>query len=189
MSHTRVLFTASDREVARMDIRLGPCVPLQGRKKPLAGRLSQGWPEGPERLATLYEVLSGRPPQEAWSKSTLLRPGRLFVLSDAFVRKLAEIDSARVAAATDEERHEVLEEVARRWRPRVHAPAEWDDRRSQVDVLMAAWDAARAVMKSQRLYAWYGPGLSLWSQEKIKRVAERVVIDQPGRHDRRGGAG
>ncbi len=156
-----------------MDIAIGPCAPLAGRKRPLAGRFAQARPERQNGLEALFETLTGRPAAEAWAASESKGPGRLQVVSDRFFGALLEIESARRAANSDEARYEVYGPIAASWRERRRLAS---DRGSvsvtEMDVVQAAFEAGRARDKHQRLFAWFGPGMSLWSAGKVERVAE-----------------
>jgi hypothetical protein len=185
MKKTRVIFTASAREVARMDIALGPCFPLAGRKKPLSGRFAQEWPSTPAQIEALHASLVPDSLIGPWAAREDDPPGQLFTLSDEFVAALAHIDEERQAAASDEGRREVLASAAAAW----HRSLNSDDPQAQdhlfLDVLSAAYVAARATRKNQNVYAWFGPGIELWGPERMARAVERIQKEAASRpsHD------
>ncbi len=53
-----VVFTTPERELRRMDVATGPCVPTGGRRRPLAGPTRQDHGETPRHTAAL---LTGQP--------------------------------------------------------------------------------------------------------------------------------
>jgi hypothetical protein len=175
--HTRVLFTASDREVERMAVDRGPCHPLPGRKAPLAGRFAQQWPSLPAEIEGLWDAIRGDSTSSAWSGQRKQAPGHLYTLSEPFTAALVRIDEARRRSATDDERHEILASVAAGWRLRLPPGDRRDPLWHRLEVSSAAELAGRAARKGQRVHCWFGPGVDVWSQARLDRTVRRFRTD------------
>jgi len=159
----RVIFSASRRDIAGLDIRLGPCAtgPTSGR--PRIASLWRQRRDSVESVAALFHALvpAGGSPWQATSSEP---PGTIFTLADEFVVALAALQEASVQPSPGEtwvdQDHPSMapyREVARRWLEGSRWPGG-----TGVDALVgrllgdveAAVDAQR---RRQGLYMWFGP--------------------------------
>jgi glutathione S-transferase len=176
-----VVFTRPGRDVARLDVAVGPCIPPPTRKRPLVGVTNQE--QGDERR---YEALYGilvRDGSDPWEATTTAGEGRLHVFSDAFVQALAEVNRQllqRIDARPkdDDWIFEPTLALAEAW----FAAIRWPDPnttpsggvRSEL-VEACAW-ARVARERSQKLYCWSGPGFNPWvTPERIGRLTARLT--------------
>lgn len=158
MTRSRVLLTAKQRDVDRVDGASGPCVPLPTRKRPLVS-VHRQFHDTPEQFSALFGVLGGRP-SEAWTEIGKTRGAMLVKLSDHFVDVLADL-SRRAIDVPEGEVADLseIEEVAVRWRQATR----WPKRqlaKGLIDrlILDAAWSRV-AREKSQDVYCWFGPAV------------------------------
>lgn len=85
--HIAVVFTLPEREIARLDIALGPCVPPPGRKRPLAGPFRQRTGTA-EEMEALFRVMVPGSTAPAWATTRREGRGQLCVFADEFVQPL-----------------------------------------------------------------------------------------------------
>ncbi len=162
-AHVVAVFTLAEREVARLDVAVGPCVPPAGRRRPLIGVTNQR-PGRPEQLEALFRILRAKRGAHPWQAVETSGPGRLATFSQPFVEAMVSLN--RECVARDDARPgdydwslEPLTRVAERWR----AATDWDSGESiRVAGTLAGYCAlARsAEERRQKLYCWSGPGFS-----------------------------
>ena len=170
--HTAVFFTLPDREIRRLDVALGPCVPPPGRSRPLVGPFRQTLGTA-EEMEALFRVLAPHATGAAWATTRREGRGRLCVFSDAFVEPLAAFSGEFQGTDNQiphEDRWARLQEMATPWvavrgRPR-------NGQREHLDIAEAAWWARLAQDRGQALYAWFGPGVPL-TYSIVKRIRRR----------------
>jgi hypothetical protein len=166
-----VVFTATDRDIARMDVARGPCVPLPGRKRPLVGPFGMmvGTPRDLEALFRISPARSNSP----WALKETSGPGRLYVFDAAFSNWLAGLSEAYQFRPKDDPKSiewtdHVLPNLVRRWADEIGS-GEW--RLPSWNIAGAAGSAKSAARKQQRLYAWFGPQAPLPLSPSLRKVA------------------
>ena len=159
--HAVAVFTLPEREIARLDIRVGPCVPPVGRSRPLIGVTRQR-PGYPGQLEVLFGLLVQAPDARPWQSIETAEPGRLAVFGEEFVSALAALNREAIARGearpTDYDwilgpERRIADQwlAATAWEPGVHAMDQLGD--------CGAW-ARVAQDRGQKLYCWSGPGFS-----------------------------
>ena len=162
--HAVVVFTVSERDIKRLDIARGPCVPTRGRSKPLVGPFRQN-AGTPDEMEALFRILVPVTTGTAWLSTLREGDGELRVFSDEFVEPLAARSrkfQGKESRATDEEFEAALLLLAKRWVAARGRPGNGIS--EQLDIADAAWWARAAQDRSQQLYAWFGPAVSLTSR-------------------------
>jgi hypothetical protein len=159
-SRVIVVFTRAEREVAKLDIRTGPCVAAPGRSRPMVGVTNQD-PGRPEALQALYVILTGRPAAGAWQSIQIVGPGRLARLSDVFTAGMAALNRENLARQQERpEDHDWIlepdERVAARWQAAM-SPDAGPGRSALIGY--CAW-ARVAQERGQAMYCWSGPGFN-----------------------------
>ena len=157
-----MVFTRPEREVAKLDIRTGPCVQLPGRSRPMVGVTNQD-PGRPEALEALYAILTGRPAAGTWQSVQIVGPGRLARLSDDFTAAMAALN--RENLARQQERPEDYDWILE---PDHRAAAQWLAATRPGMILGHARDrligycawARVAEERGQAMYCWSGPGFN-----------------------------
>ena len=76
---TLVVFTATDKDLSRMDVALGPCVAANGQKKSIVSGLAQDNGETPEQAGALLTALTGEPSDRALRLVSASGAAQLFV--------------------------------------------------------------------------------------------------------------
>lgn len=154
---TVVVFSATPEQIAELDVGLGPCVPKQGRAKPLVSPILQDNGESPEQSAALFTVLTGQPSNHALRLVSEHGPGRLFVCDTAFRDAMTEKITAMIDMDLDEFAQE-RERLSLAWM----AAAEWPPHYvSLVDRLGRLGRARQATLRSLALFHWFGPGVPM----------------------------
>jgi hypothetical protein len=155
------VFTLPERDIARLDIRIGPCVPPVGRSRPLIGVTRQR-PGDPEQLEALFAILVRAPSASPWQSVEVAGPGRLATFSEEFVSAMTSLNRESLARgeARPKDYEWILEPTSRladqwltatAWEPGIHPGDEL--------VGCCAW-ARVAQERGQKLYCWSGPGFS-----------------------------
>lgn len=148
-----------------MDVAMGPCVPLPGRKHALRSVHQQQGPERVEQMLWLYVVLGGAPQRRHTALELLQNsgPGRLYRCSDEFVELMAHANRELVTLG-DEDKARGDKEFTTSTVRRNELDAAWlaagKWHRAQVSTvsrLFRIGGARIAQEKSQSLYCWYGP--------------------------------
>jgi hypothetical protein len=150
------IFTAKDRDIARMDVSVGPCVPMEGRKKPLAGPFGQLQLTVVE-VAALLPIVVRDPVAGPWASETTRGHGRLVVFSDEFAAALAQLSRRYQLRPKDdpvsiEWVEAVVPKLAERW-VSTGVASNWAD----IGISVAAGTARSAENHGQKLFAWFGP--------------------------------
>lgn len=178
--HMAVIFTAPDREIERLDISLGPCIPRPGVKRPLAGPFRQSALR-PRQAASLYRLFVPAGADSPWSEARTVGAGTLCRCRPDFVSALAALSRTYQGSgkATEEEKQalgRVFEELGRRWVELDGVGSPLADRKyPDLDIATAAWWARAAEERDQGLYFWFGPGVMLtMSAAATERLATRV---------------
>jgi hypothetical protein len=155
------VFTVPERDLVRLDVAVGPCVPYPGRKRALAGPFRQNTGTADE-IEALFRVLVPDAQGPAWSATRREGDGLLCVFSDEFVEPLAAFSrqfQGKESQASDEELEARLHEIAESWVTARGRPG--NVLVAGLDVADAAWWARAARDRRQRLYAWFGPEVPL----------------------------
>jgi hypothetical protein len=166
-SHTtdlgRVIFSASRREIAGLDVRLGPCATGPAAGSPRIASLWRQRRDPVESVAALFHELvpgGGSP----WQATSTEPPGTLFSLADEFVIALAALQAASIQPSPTEpwvdQDHPSMapyRAAARGWL----AASRWPSG-TGVDALVGRLlrDVEAAVVAQRRqqgLYMWSGP--------------------------------
>jgi len=175
-----VVFTRADRDVSRLDITTGPCIPRAGTKRPLVGVTNQQ-PGEATRYESLFRVLVADPSADPWAEERCVGPGCLRVFSPAFADALAALN--RENRRRQQERpgdydwiFEPERAVLQAWIPAVA----WPLRAAHVPVEAselggaAGW-ARVALDRGQMLYCWSGPGFDPWATtERFVRLLSGI---------------
>ena len=163
-----VVFTRSDRDVARLDIASGPCVRSPGRSRPLVGVTNQ-LTGAPVLFESLFRVLVSDLSGGPWVSSVHAGRGRLDVFSDPFLEALAALNREAIRRGADRPRDydwifEPQRAVFRQWMPEIPWPVGSDQVPGMAAELggICAW-ARVAQERGQRLYCWSGPGFNPWT--------------------------
>jgi hypothetical protein len=180
-----VIFSRPERDVARLNIEFGPCVPPPGRVRPLVGPFSQE-DVTQQQIESLFDVLVSDPAAQPWDRITEAGAGKLAVFSAAFVDALVAVnrlvldrdDQVRVKGRplTEEQATWVLEPhnpVSDAWLQRSTWPT--DTTAYGLGATLGYWgaEARGSREKGQRLYSWFGPGVPLKTMT-FKRVPGEV---------------
>lgn len=176
---TAVIFSVPERRLAAMDVAVGPCVPLPGRKTSVASVHAQEGYETPGITSALYRVLTGRNDAELLTLLSEEGEGRLFRVADRFLaamadasRHLASLIPGSPPLPDGEEDGTPFGMQNRRWDEAWITEAEWPPEMvSTRNRLYRIGQARVAQEKGLPLYVWYGP-----------RVPEYVVVSGPGPH-------
>lgn len=173
--HAVVVFTVSERDIQRLDIARGPCVPARGRSKPLAGPFRQD-AGTPDELEALFRILVPDASGPAWLSTLREGDGEWCVFSDEFVEPLAALSrrfQGKESRATDEEFEAEFLALAERWVAARGRPGNGIS--EQLAIADAAWWARAAQDRSQHLHAWFGPMVSFSSRYRrsLTHGAER----------------
>jgi hypothetical protein len=171
-----VTFTRDERDVARLDIAVGPCVASPGRKRPLVGVTNQ-LPGHPVRYEKLFSILVRDPVAEPWATVKCRGRGCLYVFGDTFVNALVELNMDGLRRQTERPRDydwmfERDRAVLEQWMPTVSWPLNSASVPPEATELaaIAAW-ARVARERGRRLYCWSGPGFNPWvTPERIARL-------------------
>jgi hypothetical protein len=156
-----VIFTASDKDIERLDIAVGPCVdrvgPRGGHLRPLASPLDQ-LQDPPGHLEALGAIVVPGPPGDLWTECHADRPGRLCLFSPWIATALAQIwMSSNDPDEVDGHRLPSLDEVAQAWFSAVPWPERQQVNGLTSRLLNVVWKARRARDHDQGLYSWFGP--------------------------------
>lgn len=164
-----VVFTVSDtKQLQRMDVATGPCVPRAGQKKPLQGPMSQDFGESPEQSAALYTALTGLPSVGALELVERARRGQLSVCSSAFLTAMADAGDRHLELADEDEangnRKELplfsaaQDDLTSAWRQAVRWPQhDHDSVRNRLGRLGLARQAHH---RGQDMFFWHGPAVA-----------------------------
>jgi hypothetical protein len=113
---TVVHFTATDRQLAQVDVALGPCVAAGSRRRPLVSPLREDRGEGPEQMQALFMALTGRPGRGLLCPVADASSGRLARYSQAFADALADTSQRMVSVAADPDAFmAMVDEIDRAW--------------------------------------------------------------------------
>lgn len=176
-----VVFTVPEKRLREMDLATGPCVPTDGRKRPLAGVLRQDGGEYPEQTAALYTALTGRSADGALILLRQEGQGRLFQFSQDFVDAMADANLELIRLSEEDDRRgdkeltsfaQRQEAIDRAWLSLGGWPSSVVGTSNRLGRM--AW-AVTARDKGQPLYVWHGP-----------RVPEYVVVSGRGPYPGRG---
>ena len=164
-----------------MDVATGPCVPVAGRKRALAGVMRQEGPETPEQMRALFTILGGSADalDDAMQLVAEDQQGQLFRCSERFVQlmKRENLESIRLG---DEDQANGDAELTQFVAHQEWLNAAWmthgnwhsAQRGTQNKLGRTGW-ARIADEKSQPLYCWYGPP-----------ILQRIVVMGRGEYPR-----
>lgn len=185
-----VVFTRTEKEVARLNVATGPCVPRPGTKRPLVGVTNQQ-PGDPSRYEALFRVLISDPSSEPWDEMTSTPPGRMSVFSSAFVNALAELnrEGLRRQVERPADYEYMLEPerlVLRAWMPLVDVPLGVHQAPNEVELIGASAWARSALDTGRKLYCWSGAGFNPWTVspgrgERLWKRAKTRAVQEPRR--------
>jgi hypothetical protein len=168
LSTALVIFTASPRQMASLDVAVGPCVAAAGRKHPLVRPTRQDYIRF-EHVRALFGVLVGGHLDAAFAVERATGEGRLATFAPGFSAALGRLFVEGKAQAEAAERSSGRVEMPERYRDvsaRWGAVA-WSAWRGEFDGLvayLAVWGdkARRAREQNWELYAWQGPAVPIW---------------------------
>jgi hypothetical protein len=151
-------------------------VPLEGRKRPLAGPFRQQQLTIAQ-LSVLFPIVVRDPVAGPWAGETARGQGRLLVFSEEFGRALAQLSRNYQHRAADdpvsvEWVEAVLPALAERWRS-TGGPTKWPE----IDIAIAAGTALSAENHGQRLYSWFGPKVPLHLSPKAMDRLRKEIED------------
>jgi hypothetical protein len=157
-----VVFAASDAEVARIDISVGPCIdrigPRGGRRKPLVSRWEQS-NDPPARMEILLQLVSGDAEAEPWADRQSVGEGSLFRFSELYAARLAALGSRH---PPDASRDGVFRDLATAW---LHAtPWPKEQAATSVEQRLEEYSHKALVSEIDRvgLHYWFGPELPIY---------------------------
>ncbi len=177
-----VIFTRPARDVARLDIAIGPCIAPPGRKRPLVGVTNQE-PGDESRYETLFQIMVEEGAAGPWESTASSGEGRLHVFSDAFVEALAEVNREEIRRG--EARPQDYDwmfapglALAEQWLAAIRYPfpdaTPWGV--ASTELGNACGWARVAQERGQKLYCWSGPGFDPWvTSERVERLAARLT--------------
>jgi hypothetical protein len=116
-------------------------------------------------MEALFRVLVPDATGPAWLRTQREGDGELCVFGDEFIEPLAALSrkfQGKQSRATDEEFEAELLPLAERWVAARGRPGNGIS--EQLDMTGAAWWARAAQDRSQHLYAWFGPAVSISSR-------------------------
>jgi hypothetical protein len=167
-----------------MDIAHGPCLPLEGRKKPLAGPFGQR-SVTEEQLKSLAEVVAADLEGDCWLREASAGDGKLVIFNPKYRSALAELsrrfqNRPKADRATLQWLDSILPGLVKEWSHR-GGPSEFAD----LDIGAAAGTAKSAEHHGQDLYAWFGPAvplaLSPKSTERLRQSVEDLLTREEDR--------
>jgi hypothetical protein len=183
--HVLVVFTRPDRDVARLDIAVGPCIAPPGRKRPLVGVTNQ-LPGDVGIYEALFDIVVANPSAGPWQARTVVGPGQLHAFSDEYVEALAELnrEAVRRIEARPKDYDWIFEPsraVFRRWMPDDPWPIGAPNVPYMASQLNGTCGWARiAQERSQNLYCWSGPGFNPWVATETQ--ARRLIAEASKHH-------
>jgi hypothetical protein len=160
----------------RMDVAIGPCAPLEGRKRPLVGPFGQR-PATQDELERIFRAITGVR-RGAWAAEEREGKGRLLTFSEAFRVPLARLGHKYQRRPKDDPRRiEWVEVILPSLADKCIAMGERRDLTGlSLDIAEAADVARRAEDKGQHAYAWFGPMTPLTlSSKSIARLREELT--------------
>lgn len=159
-----VVFTKPEKDLRLMDVAKGPCVPVDGRKRPLVGPFGQAHGFRPHDTAALLTALTGEPADSAFDVIARRGKGVLYACTDRFVNALADANAELLRLADEDEAAGQGKDLPRfvaksreydeAWR----SLTKWPDRTPsllQRDPAITGW-AAKARERGHPLYCWHG---------------------------------
>ena len=155
---TLVVFTASDGDLSKMDLALGPCVTVSGQRRPIVSELAQDTGETPEQAAALLTVLTGEPSDGALRLISASGPAQLFACTDQFLDAMADASEQMLATKTDDDFVAEQDRLSDAWMGSADWPSHYVSLRNRLHRLGMA-RAARA--KGLTLYFWFGPAVQM----------------------------
>jgi hypothetical protein len=180
-----VVFTLTDRDLARLNVAVGPCVPPPTRKRPWVGITNQE-PGDFRALETLFSIVVTASPAEPWQATRVDGPGRLDTFSDAFVAALADINRVTLARGTaapaiNESTYDTVFrpelEIAERWLPHVDWRQRVSLRYAQQRVTYLGAFAREMQDRGRPLYCWSGPGFDPWTGRLVAKYLGASSLD------------
>jgi hypothetical protein len=175
-----VVFTRPERDVAKLEIATGPCIPRVGTKRPLVGVTNQQ-PGDATRYESLFRILVADPLAEPWAEERSVAEASLRVFSAESVDALAALNRENLRRQDERPNEydwifEPERAVLRRWMPSVQWPVGASSVPIEASELgnVAAW-ARVAQERGQKLYCWSGPGFNPWvTAERISRLSKGI---------------
>jgi len=177
-----VVFTRHDRDIARLDIGVGPCVAPPGRRRPLVGVTNQ-LPGDPALWEDLFGILVDDPSLGPWEVVTRVNRGQLHVFGAVFVEALAALNRENLRRQHERPGDydwifEPEREVFERWMPSVRWPVGAASVPALATELGGACAWARVAQeRGQKLYCWSGPGFNPWvlTEQRAQRLINEVA--------------
>ncbi len=166
---TVVVFTVPEKRLREIDVASGPCVPTEGRNRPLVTPIRQDRGEYPRHTAALYTVLTGRPWEHALELVTQQGPGFLYACTSPFVEAMADASLLlERLAAEDDARDDgdwpslfaQQEAWSRDWRRVGGWPRDVKTTSHRLGRMGWAWKARE---RAQPLYVWHGPAVETYT--------------------------
>jgi len=151
----RVIFGASRRQVAELDVRLGPCAAkVQG-----GTRLASLWRQTLDSVTSVEALCSVLVPAapSPWAATSVQPPGVLYTCADEFVGALVALQQASIQPDPDHPSLAPYRAAASRWQVSTPWPGG-----GAVDALVGRLigdveEAVHARRRKRGLYCWFGP--------------------------------
>lgn len=160
-----VVFTTPERELRRMDVATGPCVPTGGRRRALAGPSRQDHGETPRHTAALLTALTGQPAAGALEVVARAGEGVLHVCSEGFLDAMADAREELGRLASEDQvtgsrlREARMEQYDTAWRTATRWPRRVESTSHRLHRLHWALTARE---RGQPLYCWHGPSAPMY---------------------------
>jgi hypothetical protein len=163
-----VVFSKPEKDLRLMDVAQGPCVPIEGRNRPLVDPFDQAQGFRPKDTAALLTALTGEPADAALEVVAKRGKGALHVCTDRFVNALADANAELLRLVEQDEAagqgKDLPRFVARRrefdeaWRALTRWPS---GARSLLEGAGFTGWAAQARRHGNPLYCWHGPSVPM----------------------------
>jgi hypothetical protein len=159
-----VIFTRPERDLAKFDLALGPCIPLPGRRRPLVGVTNQD-PGNLEHLEALFALVVSESAGRPWRDTQKRERGTLATFSPAFTSALAAINREGLRRQAERPRdYAYMLEPDARLAERWLSATPWREGMLVAGVrdrvIHLCGSARVAEERGQDLYCWSGPGFS-----------------------------
>jgi hypothetical protein len=153
-----VVFSATDKQLSKLDVSLGPCVIAAGQRRPIQSPLMQDGGETPDQASALFAVLTGRKPDDALRLVSESGHGRLFVCSADFLDAMANASQAMQGIPNLDNFTAEYDRLDSAWMKAVKWPAGYVSVKNRLS-RMAHARVARE--KGIPLYFWFGPAVPM----------------------------
>jgi hypothetical protein len=163
-----VVFTKPEGDLRAMDVAKGPCIPVDGRKRPLVSPFEQDLGVTALHAAALLTVLTGEPSSGALEVVDRRRRSVLHLCTERLVNALVDADAEMTRLIDEDEsagQRRALprfsakrEEYAGAWQ----VASKWPPKgRPMTNELLWTAKARDARAHGQPLYCWNGPSVPM----------------------------